>query len=317
MTRRVLITDDCDSHLIAGLTLRGYVCDFRPTITLAETIDIIGEYTGLIINSKITVDQVFLDRAVLLEFIGRLGSGMEIVDRVYASKKGVRVLSSPEGNRNAVGEHALGMLLALSNHLCRADREVRAGVWEREKNRGWELWGKTIGIVGFGHTGSSFATKLSGLGMRVLVYDKYLGSGYAHTMPWVEEVKSIDEIQRNADIVSLHLPLTSETRWLVDVDFIGACKTGWVLINTSRGACVKTEDLLAGLRSGQVMGACLDVFENEKVGSFTPEEMKSYGELNRMEQVVLTPHIAGWTIESKRKMAEVLLEKIDNLFINN
>ena len=153
--------------------------------------------------------------------------------------------------------------------------------------------------------------------MRVLVYDKYLGSGYAHTMPWVEEVKSIDEIQRNADIVSLHLPLTSETRWLVDVDFIGACKTGWVLINTSRGACVKTEDLLAGLRSGQVMGACLDVFENEKVGSFTPEEMKSYGELNRMEQVVLTPHIAGWTIESKRKMADVLLEKIDNLFINN
>jgi D-3-phosphoglycerate dehydrogenase len=317
MTKRVLITDDCDSHLIAGLTQRGYSCDFRPTITAAETFDLIGGYMGLIINSKITVDKAFLDRAVLLKFIGRLGSGMEIVDRKYAAECGVLVLSSPEGNRNAVGEQALGMLLSLSNHLCRADREVRSGVWHREKNRGWELGGKTIGIIGFGHTGSSFASKLSGLGMRVLSYDKYLGSGYAHVMPWIEEVKSIDQIQREADIVSLHLPFTSETRWMVDASFIRACKPGWVLINTSRGACVKTNDLVEGLKMGILKGACLDVFENEKVESFTQEEELLYGELYEMDQVVLSPHIAGWTVESKRRMADILLEKIDTLFINN
>lgn len=315
--KNVLITDDCDTYLIQALSERGYVCDFRPNITMEETFEIIGGYSGLIINSKIIVDKKFLDRARILEFVGRLGSGMEIVDRLYAAELGVQVISSPEGNRNAVGEQALGMLLSLSNNLCRADREVRVGIWRREQNRGWELYGKTIGIIGFGHTGSSFASKLSGLGMRVLAYDKYLGTGYAHTMPWVEEVKSIDEIQRNADIVSLHLPFTSETKWLVDQSFIRACRPGWVLINTSRGSCVNTVDLVEGLRLGLLRGACLDVYENEKVTTFSSAEVALYSILNRMEQVVLTPHIAGWTVESKRRMAEVLIEKIDKLIINN
>ena len=308
--KKVLITDDCHPFLREELTSMGYHCDFLPDITPEQTLDVIADYTGLIINSKILVNRAFLDKAVKLRFVGRLGSGMEIVDRPYAAEKGVRVVSSPEGNRNAVGEQALGMLLALANNLCRADREVRQEIWRREANRGWELRGKTIGIIGFGHTGSSFATKLSGMGMEVLAYDKYLTSGYAHTMPWVKEVKSIDEICQKADIVSLHLPLTSETKHLVNATFIAKCRPGMVLINTSRGACINTGDVVNALENQQISGACLDVFENEKTPTFTPEERALYQRLYQMENVVVMPHIAGWTHESKRRMAEILIEKV-------
>lgn len=308
--KKVLITDDCHPFLREELTSMGYVCDFLPDITPEKTLEVIGDYTGLIINSKILVNRAFLDKAEKLRFVGRLGSGMEIVDRVYAAEKGVKVVSSPEGNRNAVGEQALGMLLALANNLCRADREVRQEIWRREANRGWELRGKTIGIIGFGHTGSSFATKLSGMGMTVLAYDKYLTSGYAHTMPWVKEVKSIDEICQKADIVSLHLPLTNETKHLFNAAFIAKCRHGVVLINTSRGACVNTQDMVDALENQQISGVCLDVFENEKTPTFTPEERALYQRLYKMENVVVMPHIAGWTHESKRRMAEILIEKI-------
>jgi D-3-phosphoglycerate dehydrogenase len=306
---RVLITDDCHRLLIEGLEQMGWECDFEPNITPSETLDRIAGYEGLVINSKILVNRNFLDRARQLRFVARLGSGMEIVDREYAREKGVKVWSSPEGNRNAVAEQALGMLLGLANHLPRADREVRQNIWRREDNRGWELRGKTLGIIGFGHTGSQFARKLAGMEMRVLAYDKYLPEGFAAEMSWVSE-SNLTQIQADADIISLHLPLTSETLHFVDAQFIGKCKRGFVLINTARGKNVKTEDLVLGLESGQIGGACLDVFENEKPETFTDKELGWYQRLHQMENVVLSPHVAGWTHESKKLLAEILLQKM-------
>lgn len=309
--KSVLITDDCHPALTEGLIQLGYACAYRPDITPEETLRAIPDYEGLIINSKILVDRDFLDRAGKLRFVGRLGSGMEIVDRQAAAERGIIVVSSPEGNRNAVAEQALGMLLALSNNLLRADRQVRQQVWQREANRGWELRGKTLGIIGFGHTGSQFARKLGGMEMQVLAYDKYKPAGYASDFSWVREC-SQEDIQATADIVSLHLPLTGETRHLVNEGFIAGCRQGFILINTSRGACIRTEAVVAGLESGKIGGACLDVFENEKPQTFSAAEHALYERLYALDNVVLTPHVAGWTQESKRLLAEIVLEKIKN-----
>lgn len=307
--KKVLVTDDCHPILTDGLLNLGYVCDYFPNIAPKTTFEIIGEYAGLIINSKITVNRAFLDRAEKLEFVGRLGSGMEIIDSVYAAERNVAVVSSPEGNRNAVAEHALGMLLSLSNKLLKSDREVRKNVWEREANRGFELSGRTIGIIGYGHTGQQFARKLQGMEMRVLAYDKYKPAGYALNEPRVVETTP-DVIQKEADIISLHLPLTEETRYFFDNTFISGSRKGVILLNTSRGNCVNTADLIHALEDGRVGGACLDVFENEKPPTFTASEKLMYDRLHSFENVVLSPHVAGWTIESKRKLAEILLEKI-------
>ncbi|MBL7775237.1 MAG: hydroxyacid dehydrogenase [Saprospiraceae bacterium] len=307
----VLITDDCHPLLIDGIQRWGYTCHYSPNISPEDTLNVIEDYRGLVINSKIRVDRILLDKAKALRFVARLGSGMEIVDREYAAEKGVAVLSSPEGNRNAVAEQALGMLLCLANNLIRADREVRQNIWRREANRGFELQGRTIGIIGFGHTGSQFARKLRGMEMTVLAYDKYK-TGYAAEVPGVEET-NLDQLLRHADIISLHLPLTDETRRLVNKNFLEGCKPGLILINTSRGGCVDTADLVRALEAGTVRGACLDVFENEKPGTYSMQEQNLYRRLHQMDQVVLSPHIAGWTHESKRLLAEVLLEKIKNV----
>lgn len=306
--KRVLITDDCHPALTAGLERMGYACDFEPDITLAEVRMRIGAYHGLIINSKILVDRNLLDAAVQLEFVGRMGSGMEIVDRVYAAKKNVAVLSSPEGNNNAVAEQALGMLLALSNNLLRADRELRRLEWRREANRGFELRGRTIGIVGFGYTGSQLARKLAGFELRVLAHDRYK-TGFSQEMPWVQAC-DIEDIQRQADIISLHLPLTEETRHYVNRNFIAGCKPGFILINTARGQCVDTYALADALETGRCGGACLDVFENEKPETYNQAEIALYHRLFALDQVVLSPHIAGWTVESKKLLAEILVRKI-------
>lgn len=310
--KKVLITDDCHPLLAEGLEGLGYTCDFMPDITPEKTLSLIADYEGLIINSKINVNRVFLDTATRLRFVGRLGSGMEIVDRVYAAERGVAVLSSPEGNRNAVAEQALGMLLTLMNNLLRADREVRVNTWRREANRGYELRGKTIGLIGFGHTGSQFARKLAGMEMTVLAFDKYKTPGYAAEMNWVAET-DLEDIQQRADIISLHLPLTPETRHLVDTVFIEKCRDGFVLMNTARGNCIRTEDVVEALEQGKMGGACLDVFENEKPPTFTAAEQALYQRLHELENVVLSPHIAGWTHESKYLLAAILLEKITKI----
>ncbi len=307
--KKVLVTDDCHSILTDGLLKLGYVCDYLPNIAPEKAFEIIGEYSGLIINSKIMVNRAFLDRAEKLEFVGRLGSGMEIIDKDYATERNVAVASSPEGNRNAVAEHALGMLLALSNKLLKGDSEVRRNVWEREANRGFELSGRTIGIIGYGHTGRQFARKLQGMEMKVLAYDKYKSPGYARDEPWVAETTQ-DVIQKEADIISLHLPLTEETLYFFDKTFISGTRRGVILLNTSRGKCVNTGDLIQALEDGRAGGACLDVFENEKPDTFTTSEKQMYDRLHVLDNVVMSPHVAGWTVESKKKLAEILLEKI-------
>jgi D-3-phosphoglycerate dehydrogenase / 2-oxoglutarate reductase len=332
MVKKILVTDDVHEVLMDGLKGLGFEIDYEPNITNEAVHGIIGGYEGLIINSKIMVDKALLDDGVQLRFVGRVGSGMEIVDKTYAAEKGVAVLSSPEGNRNAVAEHALGMLLALSNNLTRSNKEVKDFDWQREKNRGFELMGRTIGIVGFGNTGSALVSKLMGFGLRILVYDKYLSEGYLDTwkerfkgsfpmqgQEWTDENWDVSTIQavdfqtltHESDIISFHLPLTEEVKHLADTTFFNQCKKGLILLNTSRGQVVKTEDLIAALTSGKVKMAALDVFENEKTGTYTEGERAMYEQLFAFENVIVTPHVAGWTHESKERLAKVLLKRIE------
>ena len=317
--RRVLITDDVHPHLIAALEAHDYECDYQPNTTDAQTRAAIAPYTGLIINSKINVDTTMLERAANLRWVGRLGSGLEIIDRLAATRHGVSVYSSPEGNAGAVGEHALGLLLGLANNLARADRQVRQFDWQREANRGWELRGKTIGVIGMGHTGSSLVRKLAGLEMQVLTYDKYLPKGYLathrhippalHAIGFMKET-TMQDIFDTADIVSLHLPLTTETRHLANAGWMAAFQKPFVLLNTSRGQVVDTAALIKNLGSGKILAAGLDVFENEKPTTFTDTERAMYSALYSFDNVLLTPHVAGWTRESKQLLAEVLAQKI-------
>ena len=308
LMRKVLVTDGVHPILLEGLNGLGFQCDYYPRIGLNQVREIVANYEGIIINSKVSMDKEMLDTAVKLEFIGRLGSGMEIIDLGYAAQKGVAVHGAPEGNCNAVAEHALGMLLALANNFLQADREIRQKNWQRERNRGFEIMGRTVGIIGFGHTGSQFAKKLNGIGVEILAYDKYK-TGYTNNFKQVRET-TLQEILTNADIISLHLPFTSETKHLVDSDFLKKCKDGVILINTSRGNVVKMTDLIVELKSGKVGGACLDVFENEKITTFSQKEHRMYDELYELKNVILTPHVAGWTHESLQRLAEVLLKKI-------
>lgn len=306
--RKVLITDNAHPLLQAGLEDAGFICESKPKITLQEVRDCVKDYVGLVINSKILIDKEMLDAATKLKFVARLGSGLEIVDLKYAAQKKVAIISSPEGNRNAVAEHAVGMLLALANNMVQADQEVKQKIWRREAMRGWEIWGKTVGIIGFGNTGKSLAQKLSGFGVQILAYDKY--------QPFFEDqfinvkAASLEQIQAKADIISFHLPLTEEVIHLVDADFLQKCKQGVVLLNTSRGKVINTVDLVEALHTGQVAGACLDVFENEKTASFSTAEEELYEALYKSPNVLLSPHVAGWTLESKEKLARILLERI-------
>jgi D-3-phosphoglycerate dehydrogenase len=306
---KVLITDAVHPLLIEGLTQAGYHCDYQPKISLAEVLKIIMHYKGVVINSKIIVDQLFLDTAKQLEFVARLGSGLEIIDLDYAAQKSVLVHRSPDGNCDAVAEHAMAMLLNLATKLRQGDQQVRAKIWQREANRGWELMNKTIGLIGFGFTGQAFAKRLQGFGMRVLAYDKYLKKGYAEDFPWVEEL-TLEQLLTEIDILSLHLPLSEETKAFVDQGFLNQLKRPIVLINTSRGAVVKTKALIEALNQGVVRAAGLDVFENEKPATYTAEQAQLFEDLFQRENVILSPHVAGWTIESKKRLSELLLERI-------
>ncbi|MFM2269503.1 MAG: D-isomer specific 2-hydroxyacid dehydrogenase NAD-binding protein [Bacteroidota bacterium] len=332
LEKKVLITDDVHPLLIAGLEANGFHCDYEPNITDTIVRQKINIYNGLIINSKINVDAAMLDAAAQLEFVARIGAGMEIVDLAHARARGVAVVSAPEGNRNAVAEHALGMLLALANQLPIADAEVRQKIWKREARRGFELAGKTVGIVGFGHTGSAFALRLAGLDVKILAYDKYRNVADAAKLwqtdateepqyfwkhnalsfDFVQQV-SLETLQQEADIISFHLPLNAETKYFCDEIFLKNCKKKVVIINTSRGNVVETAALLAALTAEKVRFAALDVFENEKVGTFSAAENLLYDDLYRRPNVLLSPHVAGWTTESKARLASVLLKKILNI----
>ena len=267
-------------------------------------------YDGIVIRSRFHIGKDFLNAAPNLKFIARVGAGLESIDVEYAEKRGVKLFSAPEGNRNAVGEHALGMLLSLFNKLNQADRQVREGLWYREANRGVELEGKTVGIIGYGNMGKSFAKKLQGFDVKVLCYDILEGVGDEYA-----EQVSLEKFRRECDVASLHTPWTPETNRMVDKDFIAAFAKPFWLLNTARGKSVVTEDLVSALNSGKILGAGLDVLEYEK-GSFEnlfskdAEMPKALQELLVMPNVLLSPHVAGWTIESHRKLADTIAQKI-------
>lgn len=273
----------------------------------------IHAYEGIVIRSRFKIDKAFLDAAANLRFIARVGAGMENIDVACAEKKGVRCLHAPEGNRDAVGEFAIGMLFILFRNIGKADREVRKGKWVREGNRGEELQGKTVGIIGYGNTGSAFAKKLGGFGCTVLAYDKYK-KGFGNSQ--VKE-STMEDIFSAADVLSLHLPLTAETDRLVNDAFMKKFQKNFYLVNTSRGPIVKTTDLVKNLRSGKVRGACLDVLEYESL-SFEKLDSKklpaAFRYLAHSNKVVLSSHIAGWTFQSNEKMARVLAGKIRSAF---
>lgn len=312
MCKKVLFVDTAHPSLQDKLEAMGFQCDYFPDYQYADYLRIIADYAGIIIRSKIPVDSVLLDAASRLRFVGRVGAGMENIDYEYAHKKGIVCLNAPEGNRDAVAEQAIGMLLMLFNNLLKADAEVRKGIWLREENRGVELMGKTVAIIGYGNTGSAFAGKLSGFEAKVIAYDKYK-SNFGSSI--VEEV-CMQKVFEMADIVSLHVPLTKETTYLVNSGFLESFRKPVYIINTSRGKVLNTADLLKAMDQGRVLGACLDVLEFEKTSFEALSENKLPAALENLIQrknLVLSPHIAGWTHESNLKMAKVLAAKIGNI----
>ena len=302
---KILFIDTTHPILRKKLEERGHHCDTACNKKKSEIETIINQYDGLIIRSRINIDQTLIDKATNLKFIARAGSGLENIDTSYAEKKSIKCFNAPEGNRQSVAEHSIAMLLSLFNNLKYCDAEIREGKWIREANRGIELSGKTIGIIGYGNNGSAFAEILKGFGVKILAYDKYL-----EKYPFQTDMQTI---YKNAEILSLHIPLTEETTYLVNHDFINRFEKRIYLINTARGKCVKTSALVSALKCGKIIGACLDVLEHEK-RSF--ENLKNKMQSNNMKylissnKVILSPHVAGWTKESKLKIANVLLKKI-------
>ncbi|HZV68010.1 MAG TPA: NAD(P)-dependent oxidoreductase [Saprospiraceae bacterium] len=305
----VLVTDYVHPVLLEGLRMLGYKTTYAPEMTREEMEFHLSSYKGVVVNTRCSIDKRTIEAAPVLKWIARLGSGLDIIDVDTALKKGIRVISAPEGNAQAVAEHALGMLLCLANKLLPADREVRQGKWMREKSRGWEITGKTIGIIGYGNNGSAFGRLLQGWDVRILAYDKYkVDFGSAK----VTEA-DLDLLLRESDIISFHVPLSPETKEMLNEDFISGCRHGVVMINVSRGKVVKLKALVDALRSGYIKGACLDVLPYEPPAS-GPDEFKIlFEELCAFENVVLSPHIAGWTMESKKKISEIIIGKLKEM----
>ncbi len=310
MKNKILFIESVHDVLQQHMEALGFACELRYDATREELMRDGANYFGIVIRSRITIDKTFIDAFENLKFIARSGSGLENIDVKCAEAKGIAIFNSPEGNRDAVGEHAIGMLLTLFNKLKQADNEVRNGLWQREKNRGIELKGKTFAIIGYGVMGSSLAKKLQGFGCNIIAHDKYK-SGFAND--FVKEV-SLDEIFEEADIVSIHLPLTDETKFYVNDEFISKFKKPFYFINTSRGQNVKTPAISYALQSGQLLGAGIDVLEYEKASleglefSDMPADLQY---LMQSDKVILTPHIAGWTQESYYKLSSVLADKIE------
>ena len=311
---KILFIDSAHPVLKSLLEEAGHECIIGTMFSREDILNVIDQYGGVILRSRIQIDKAFLDKASHLKFIGRVGAGMESIDVKYAESLGIACINSPEGNKDSVGEQAIGMLLSLFNNLNRADREVKEGKWIREANRGVELSGKTVGLIGYGMMGSALAKKLSGFDCNVIAYDKYLKN---FSNQFVKEV-SPEIIFSETDILSLHVPLTKETAFFVNDEYISRFKKNIYIINTARGKCLKTDDLVQNLRTGKVMGACLDTLEYEDTSFEAVSGFKEHlsGLLEFSDKIILSPHIAGWTMESNVKLAKVLAEKIIMKFIS-
>ena len=303
---KILLLDSNHPLITQQLSAKGFVLEEDFSSSYEEVLKKIEHYDGVIIRSRIPIDTQFLESGKKLKFLARVGAGMENIDSKKAQELGIALINSPEGNRDAVAEHVLGMLLLLMNRLFIASSEVKNGIWKREENRGDELMEKTFGIIGYGNMGKATAQRLSGFGVKVIFYDilPHLSDTFASQV-------SLQELQQRADVISLHIPLTRETHNMIDENFIAEMKKPFYFINTARGKNVKTKALVEGLKSGKVIGACLDVLEYEK-SSFENLEIENEDlhYLLTSEKAIVTPHIAGWTHQSKIKLAQFIVDKI-------
>lgn len=304
MKDRILIVDDIHEVFLKNMTRRNISFDYRPDITYEETLACINDYTGLVIRSKFIIGGEFLKQASRLRFIARAGAGMDNIEEAIADQLGITLINAPEGNRDAVGEHMVGMLLMLLNHLKRGDAEIRQHQWNREKNRGHELMGKTVAIIGYGNNGQAMAKKLSGFEVEVIAYDKYK-TGFSD--PYVQEV-SMEEVVKKADIVSFHIPLTQETKGMIDDEYLFHFRKPIYLLMGARGGIVNIPSVMKAMDNGKIIGAAFDVLPVEKFPEINNQSWSQ--DLLSRENVILSPHVAGWTYESYYKIAEVLSDKI-------
>jgi len=304
--KMVIVTTRVHDSLIEGLRRHGYEVYHNPKITYEELCSAMKEAEGIVVSTRIKIDREILDKAMQLKWIARLGSGMELIDVKFAESKGIRCISSPEGNRNAVAEHALGMLLGLMKKIFSSHLQLKQGIWQREENTGIELSGKTVGIIGYGNAGSAFASLLKSFNVTVLAYDKYkfgFGGGY------IKEA-SLEQVCRYSDIISLHVPLTDETFHMADENFFNSLHQRPFFLNTSRGQVVSLDHIVNALKEKKIAGAGLDVLENEKLNEYTSREQERLNWLLEQPNVIITPHIAGYSHEAFYKMGKVLMEKL-------
>ncbi len=310
--KRCLIIDKMHPSIIGMLEQVGFEVHYRPEINRQEVIDTLSQYTGIIVRSKLNIDGPVLEAGAQLRFIGRAGAGVDLIDLEIATRKGIQILNAPEGNRDAVGEHCIGMLLSLLHKINLADQQIRKGIWDREGNRGIELKGKNVAIIGYGHMGRAFAQRLSGFGCQVMAYDKY---EIAYADAFAREA-SMQEIFEQADVVSFHIPLSDDTRNLVDSAYLKRFKKPLYMINTARGEILSLSSLVESIKSEKIIGVALDVLENEKINNLNPEQQISFDFLTQSPVTIMTPHVAGWTEESYIKINQTLLEKIQRLDIS-
>ena len=304
---KILVADELHPAFKQGAQDLGFEVVDAPKITREEVLKCIADFDGIAIRTKFNIDKELMEAATRLKFVARAGAGMDNIDVEFAQQRNIKLINAPEGNCDAVGEHAVALLLSLMNNLRKADAEIRNGIWDREGNRGYELKGKTVGIIGYGHTGQAFAKKIKGFGVNIIAYDKYK---YRYSDEFVQE-NSMEQIVKYSDVLSFHIPLTRETKQMVDDEYLLHFKKPIFLINTARGEIVNTQAILRSINSGKILGAGLDVLEVEKYPALA--EQIWYKELIQTQNVILSPHVAGWTFDSYRKISEVLVEKLKNL----